>query len=439
MSSPSIYEKITLIATGYQFLEVKISKFIINGGKKLSGEIEVYGAKNAAIKMIAASILMTGEVVLNNIPDILDINNLNEILIRMGASVQRSDHQLFINTANLKPVDPDPGLVRAMRASVVLVGPLLARFGKVSIPHPGGDKIGARPIDLHIKAFQTLGCQVTQESNKYSFSCQHSQNGTINFEKITVTGTENIILFAALGKNTITIENAAIEPEIIDLIEFLKKAGAKISVNDRKITVFGQEKLVGLKHSCIPDRLEAATFAVLAAASGSELKVKDIYADHLKPFLQKFKAIGVKFEIDDNLLHIKKSGELVATDITTAVYPDFSTDWQPPIGLLLTQARGKSAIRENVHENRLGYLSKLKLMGANINILNANQAEIIGPTKLHGAEIESLDIRAGATLLIAGLIADGRTIINQAENIDRGYEKIEERLRQLGADIRRIP
>lgn len=418
--------------------EVKIAKFVINGGRTLSGEIIVYGAKNAAIKMIAACILMTGEVVLNNIPDILDINNLSEILIRMGASIRRDNHQLIVNTAGLKSIDPDPDLVRAMRASVVLVGPLLARFRQVHIPHPGGDKIGARPIDLHIKAFQKIGCEVEQKSDEYFFNCKQSQSTTITFGKITVTGTENIILFAALGRNKIIIENAAIEPEIIDLIEFLKSAGAKISVNGRQITIIGCEKLIGPKHTCIPDRLEAATFAVLAAASGSDLKIKDICSEHLKAFLKTLNTIGVKFEITGNVLHIRSSGELVATDIKTAEYPDFSTDWQPPVGLLLTQAGGKSHINENVHENRLGYLNELKQMGAKINILDSHRAEIIGPTKLHGAEIDSLDIRAGATLIIAGLIAKGITQISQAENIDRGYEKIEERLQNLGAKIRRI-
>jgi len=419
-------------------LEVNISKFIIDGGKNLSGTIEVFGAKNAAPKMIAASIIINDKVTLHNIPDILDINKICQIIEELGAKITRHHHTLEIDTRDMTYQNPNPDFVKSMRSSVVLVGPLLARFGKVQIPHPGGDKIGSRPIDRHIKAFQELGVSVEQKPDHYLFINGHSLNKSIQFEKISVTGTENIILFATLGKKKITINNAAIEPEIIDLINFLNKAGADIVVQDRQITITGQKKLFGVEYTCIPDRIEAATFAVLAAASGSNLTIKNVVPEHLAPFLQKLVTLGVKFEINGDLLHIKKSGELKATKIETAEYPGFSTDWQPPLGVLLTQTHGLSQIKENVHENRLGYLDKLCQMGAHVKILNNHQAEISGPTQLHGAEIESLDIRAGATLIIAGLIAHGKTTIRQAEMIDRGYEKIEERLSKIGAEIKRV-
>jgi UDP-N-acetylglucosamine 1-carboxyvinyltransferase len=425
-------------STGLNLLEVNISKFIIDGGKNLSGTIEVFGAKNAAPKMIAASIIINDKVTLHNIPDILDINKICQIIEELGAKITRHHHTLEIDTRDMTYQNPNPDFVKSMRSSVVLVGPLLARFGKVQIPHPGGDKIGSRPIDRHIKAFQELGVSVEQKPDHYLFINGHSLNKSIQFEKISVTGTENIILFATLGKKKITINNAAIEPEIIDLINFLNKAGADIVVQDRQITITGQKKLFGVEYTCIPDRIEAATFAVLAAASGSNLTIKNVVPEHLAPFLQKLVTLGVKFEINGDLLHIKKSGELKATKIETAEYPGFSTDWQPPLGVLLTQTHGLSQIKENVHENRLGYLDKLCQMGAHVKILNNHQAEISGPTQLHGAEIESLDIRAGATLIIAGLIAHGKTTIRQAEMIDRGYEKIEERLSKIGAEIKRV-
>jgi len=388
--------------------------------------------------MIAASIIINDKVTLHNIPDILDINKICQIIEELGAKITRHHHTLEIDTRDMTYQNPNPDFVKSMRSSVVLVGPLLARFGKVQIPHPGGDKIGSRPIDRHIKAFQELGVSVEQKPDHYLFINGHSLNKSIQFEKISVTGTENIILFATLGKKKITINNAAIEPEIIDLINFLNKAGADIVVQDRQITITGQKKLFGVEYTCIPDRIEAATFAVLAAASGSNLTIKNVVPEHLAPFLQKLVTLGVKFEINGDLLHIKKSGELKATKIETAEYPGFSTDWQPPLGVLLTQTHGLSQIKENVHENRLGYLDKLCQMGAHVKILNNHQAEISGPTQLHGAEIESLDIRAGATLIIAGLIAHGKTTIRQAEMIDRGYEKIEERLSKIGAEIKRV-
>lgn len=420
------------------FLEVKISKFIINGGKKLSGEIKCFGAKNAAMKMIAASILIGNRVELENVPDISDIKVLSEILIKMGAEIERQGHQLSIDSSKLQDMEPEASLVRSIRASVVLIGPLLARFGQVKISHPGGDKIGRRPIDRHIKAFRQLGINVEEIQDGYFFQKGNLTKNAVVFEQISVTATENILLFAVGQPREIVIENAAIEPEIIDLIEFLKKAGAKIQVAGRKITIFGGQ-LRGVNHRVIPDRIEAGTFAVLAAANQSQLKISQINPPHLKVFFEKLSQIGVQFEIGRDWVYIKNSPSLKQATIKTAEYPGFSTDWQPPMSLLLTQAAGTSSIYENIFENRLGHLEELRKMGANIKIKNLHEAEILGPTKLHGAQIASLDIRSGATLIIAGLIAERQTIIHQAENIDRGYEKIEERLRQLGADIQRTP
>lgn len=415
-----------------------MAKFIIDGQNPISGEIVVLGAKNAAIKMMAASILINGDVILNNVPDILDIEKLSSILSKMGAKIIREGHRLKINCQNISNANPDDNLVSSIRASVVLVGPILAKYGKARIIHPGGDKIGKRPIDRHIKAFQDLGIKVTEKENYYEFEKTNILNNKVRFDKISVTGTENILLFASFQKQSIIIENAAIEPEIIDLIEFLKKAGVQINFSDRQITVTGKKDLIGLTHTVIPDRIEAGTFMVLAAASKSNLKILNIVPEHLKEFLDKLTEIGVKFDIGRDFIYIEESRDLQAVDISTAEYPGLATDLQPPLGVLLTQATGTSHIKENIFENRLAYLNELKLMGANVKIINNQTAEISGPSNLVGKNIQSLDIRAGVTLIIAGLISSGQTVIYEAENIDRGYEKIEKRLINLGAKIKRV-
>ena len=416
---------------------------MIGGGKRLKGEIKVFGAKNAAMKMMAASILFEEPVILDNVPEILDITKLSAILTKMGAKIERKGHQLSIDTSKLANIDPDPFLVGTFRASVVLIGPLLARFGQVRIAHPGGDKIGRRPIDRHLKAFGDLGIKVAETNDSYLFQKTDYLNTKVHFEKISVTATENILIFACGQQETISIDNAAIEPEVIDLCNFLQKGGAKISISGRQISVSGG-KLKKVRHQVIPDRIEAGTFAVLAAATASSLKITDLIPEHLGAFLNKLREIGVQFEIGDNFLYIRKPLEnkistyLRASKISTAEYPGLPTDLQPPLGLLLTQAVGESLIQENIFENRLGYLKELQKMGAKIKVINNHLAKITGPAKLHGADISSLDIRTGATLIIAGLIASDKTQIAHAENIDRGYERIEERLQKLGADIKRI-
>ena len=415
----------------------KMAKFEILGLHKLQGEIEVFGAKNAAMKMIAGCILIDGIVTLNNVPDILDIQKEIEILEKMGGKFTRIGHLLKVDLRPLRKVNPDADLVRSMRASVVLVGPLLARFGQVSIPHPGGCLIGRRPIDRHIRAFKDLGVEVLEDEDNYQLNFAQLLKDEVYFSKISVTGTENIILFSSFQERTIIIKNAAIEPEVIDLIEFLKKTGVKIEIVDRRIKIFGSCHLKPIEYTVMPDRIEAGTFAILAALEGG-IKVTHMNPRHLESLLEKFAQMGIEFEKGSDWLYIKKSKKIIAAEITTAVYPGFPTDLQSPIGVLLTQAEGVSRIIENIFENRLGYLQELEKMGAKVKIIDSHHAEITGPTELHGAKIVSLDLRSGATLLIAGLIAQDKTEIEQAEIIDRGYEKIEERLQKLGAKIKRI-
>lgn len=419
-----------------------MAKFIIEGQQKLAGSLEVYGAKNAAIKMIAAALLVNGVTTLDNVPNILDIQKIINILDKLGVKFSREDHTLKIDTHELKFSDPDPNLVGAIRASIVLVGPMLSRFGRLKIPHPGGCTIGSRPIDLHIKALKSLGVDVKEKNGFYEFTYQPDDIAqvakTISFEKISVTATENILLFASLQEREIIIENAAIEPEVLDLVAFLKKAGVEISLANRTIKIRGKKTLKAVRHRVIPDRIEAGTFAILAAATKNDLRIINLNPNHLESLLNNFHLMGIEFEKGKDFLYIKKPREISAIDIATAEYPGFPTDLHPPMGVLFTQAKGKSHIQENIFEHRLDYLKELQIMGAQIKILNSRQAEIIGPTPLMGAKIESLDLRAGATLLIAGLIANGTTEIKHAENIDRGYEKIEERLRKIGAKIKRV-
>lgn len=417
-----------------------MAKFLIEGQQPLSGEIKVLGAKNAAIILVAAACLLDGETVLGNVPNILDIQKIITILEKLGVECSREDHGLTINTQSLKPGDPDPNLVRKIRASVILVGPLLARFGKIKIAHPGGCTIGSRPIDLHIWALKQLGVEVKEHEGIYEFFKTKDlvEPVTITFPKISVGATENTILYASLQEQRITIENAAVEPEVIDLIEFLIKAGVEIKVEDRTVTVLGKKQLKAVSHSVIPDRIEAGTFMILSATTKNPLKITGIRPDHLQVLFEKLKEAGIEFDLGEDFVYIKKPEKISSTEITTAEYPGFPTDLQPPFGVLLTQAEGKSRIKENLFENRMGYLEELAKMGADIKLLNSMEAEISGPTPLKSAKIHSLDLRAGATLLIAALAASGTTEILQAENIDRGYEKIEERLEKIGAKIKRI-
>jgi len=418
-----------------------MSEFYIDGPGKLSGEIEVMGAKNAVMKMIAACILIPGKVVLKNVPDILDIETIIEILVKNNASIQRDDHNLEIDTSALQDKDPDPALVEKMRGSVVLVGPYLARFGKIQIPQPGGCAIGVRPIATHVDAFRQFEIEVVSEENNYKFASSGIIGQTINLKEASVTTTENILMTAVLARGTTQINNAAKEPEIVDLANFLNQAGANISgAGTDTIIIEGVEQLSPIEYEVMPDRIEAATFAALAVVTNSELKITHCRPEHLKAFLDAIQMMGVSFELGSDFILIKaqlKPNSLKAIDVQTAPYPGFATDIQALIGLIMTQASGESHLTENLFENRLGYLKELQEMGAQIRVLNNKQAVIIGPTKLHGANIESLDLRAGATLILAGLTAEGQSTISPAETIDRGYERIEERLAKVGARIER--
>lgn len=429
-----------------------MSKFIIDGPAKLSGEVGVLGAKNVALKLVAASVLIEEEITLTNMPDIADLRNMLNILKQAGAKIEQKNHEIKINTADLANNDPDPLLMEKLRASVVLIGPYLARFGQVNIPRPGGCSIGNRSIDVHLDAFKQMGVQIHHKDqlgyhenetacndNLYHLTCSQLYGADVKLQEASCTATENIIMAAVRAQGKTTIYNAAREPQIVDLANFLNQAGAEIiGAGTSVIEIIGTDNLHGTSYNIMPDPIEAGTFACLAVATRSKLKIVDCDPDDLRSFLDKLSEIGVNFEVGEDYIEIIDSNDLQAASIITGVYPGFPTDLQAPIGLVLTQANGESQINETLFENRLGYLNELNKMGANAKIVDSHNATITGPTKLHGADIESLDLRAGATVLLAGLTAVGKTTILNAEIIDRGYEQIEKRLAKLGAKIERV-
>lgn len=417
-----------------------MSQFEISGNKKLEGEIPVYGAKNAAMKMIAAAVVIKNKVTLENVPDILDIQTIIDILVKDGAKITRHGHTIEIDTSVLGKDDPDTSLVEKMRGSVVLIGPYLARYGKITIPQPGGCSIGNRPIDTHLDAFRQLDVKITETDCGFIFRTNGKiKAGSVTLKEASVTATENILMTTVTAEGQTVINNAACEPEISDLIEFLNKAGAKITGTGTKvIKITGVNQLNKVNHQVIPDRIEAGTFVALAIVTKSPLKIINCHPKHLTAYLDKVKEMGVKLKCGKDSIEIEKIPELKPVNVQTAVYPGFATDLQAPMGLILTQADGKSKLEENLFENRFGYLDQLVKMGARVEFISNREAEITGPTHLVPASVEGLDLRAGATMILAGLVARGKSTILEAEIIDRGYEKIEERLKKVGARIQRV-
>jgi UDP-N-acetylglucosamine 1-carboxyvinyltransferase len=417
-----------------------MSKFKILGPSKLSGNIGVFGAKNAAMKMIAASVLINGKTILQNVPDILDIQMIIDILTENGANITRTGHTLEIDTTNLTNNDPNPNLVKKMRGSIVLIGPYLARFNKITIPHPGGCTIGSRPIDIHLAAFKKMGACVEEKDNKYyTLKVNELKNSDIHFDKISVTATENVLIAAVKTKGITKIFNAAREPEIVDLANFLNKCGAKIQgAGTSTITIEGKNDLNGTEYTVMPDRIETGTFIALAIATKSSIRIINCRPADILSFLCLIKEMGVKYSEGQDYIDIDQMENLKSINVETKEFPGFPTDLQAPMGLILTQTNGIGKITENIFENRLNYLHELEKMGAKIKIINNKEAIIYGPTLLRGKHIESLDLRSGATLILAGLCAEGETVISDIEIVDRGYEKIEERLSKLGARIERI-
>ncbi len=419
-----------------------MDKLVIRGGNPLVGTIRVSGAKNAALPAMAAALLTEESVILENIPQVRDIVTERNLLAAMGAEVElgygRAQHRTTISCANLVNAEASYDLVKTMRASTLVLGPLVARMKTARVSLPGGCAIGARPIDLHLKGLKKLGAQIKQEHGYIEAHAERLTGARIAFEKITVTGTEDLLMAATLAEGETVLENCACEPEVVDLAALLVKMGASIEgAGTSTIRVQGVEKLRGARHRIIPDRIEAGTFIVAAALTGGDLTVTVCDPQHLGALLSKLEQCGVHVTTTVDSVRVVSHGPLKASDIATEEYPGFPTDMQAQYMALATQADGSSLITENIFENRYMHAQELVRMGANIKI-EGRRAVVRGKTALSGAAVQASDLRASASLVLAALVAEGETIIDRVYHIDRGYERIEEKLRSVGAQIRRI-
>lgn len=416
-----------------------MAKFIIKGGKALNGEVQIYGAKNAVLPEMAASILVSEKVELNNVPEISDVEIMSKILEDLGGKVQKTgDHSLTIDPSGINKSEIDEDLARRLRASVLLVGPLLSRFGKVRLPFPGGDIIGRRSLKTHLKAFETMGAKIISNDDHYQISADKLKHTEIYLDERSVTATENVVMAAVLTSGKTIIRFAASEPHVVDLCKMLSKMGAKISgLESPTIEIEGIEKLKGVVHKIIPDQIDAVTFACAGIVTKGEVIIKGVSREILYPVLHKFDQMGVNYEMAEDWLNIKP-GNLKAAKIQTSPWPGFPTDCQPLFTILATQSRGVSLIHDWMYERRLLYIDELIKMGANITLCDPHRILVSGPTPLRGTKLFGPDIRAGVALVIAALCAKGKTEIDNVELIDRGYERIEERLKKLGAEIERV-
>ncbi|MBO0799079.1 MAG: UDP-N-acetylglucosamine 1-carboxyvinyltransferase [Blastocatellia bacterium] len=417
-----------------------MDKFRIVGGKKLSGSIAVSGAKNSALPCLAAALLTPETVTLRNVPYVRDLITMRRLLEDVGCTVLVPELRTHrVNAREVENYEAPYELVKTMRASVLVLGPLVARFGEARVSLPGGCAIGQRPIDLHLMALERLGATIELHSGVVEARAARLRGADIAFEKATVTGTENLMMAASLAEGTTHITNAACEPEITDLAELLTKMGARIQgAGTPTMTITGVEELGGADHEIIPDRIETGTFLAAAAITGSDLEITGCEPGHLVAVIEKLREAGVRIErTGDRVLKVVSDGKLRGVDVTTAVYPGFPTDMQAQYLALMTQAEGDSVVTETIFENRFMHVSELQRLGARVRT-HGHSAYVQGPSSLMGAQLIASDLRASASLVLAGLAAQGETWIDRVYHIDRGYEKIEEKLRAVGAEIERI-
>jgi len=421
-----------------------MQKFIVTGGVPLRGEVRIAGAKNAVLKMMAAAVLTEDRCVLRNVPRISDVQILRGAMTDIGFSVGPVDDsalEITAGGANWLFVPLEAAM--KMRSSFILLGPLLSRFGRVIISNPGGDRIGRRPVDLHVDAMRALGAEIEYKNGYYFAQAPGGLKGAhINFPYVTVMGTENAMLAATLAQGTTVIENAAQEPEVDDLVAMLQAMGAHIErTAPHRLEIEGVDRLHGVEHRVLGDRLEAGTFAMAAAVTGGEITVGGVDPAHLGAFTDVLAGMGISFETfdeDGGGLRVRGGDGIRPADVETQPFPGFATDLQAPLAVLMTQAEGVSTIHETIYEDRLDYTMELVKMGAVIEVLDERHASIAGPTPLHGREVEIADLRAGATLILAALAAAETSVISGVEHVDRGYEAIESKLVALGAQITRI-
>lgn len=421
-----------------------MAKYIVKQSGPLKGEVHISGAKNAVLPLMAAALLSDDVCIIDAVPCLRDVSLMKEILSSLGSDIEEiGENTISIHTEDIYSTEVEKDLVSKMRASILVMGPLLARKGRVRIPLPGGCAIGARPIELHLKGFEILGAVISEDENGEYVEAVAGGQGLIGdqiyLDFPSVGATENIMMAAVLAEGTTYIENAAEEPEVVDLANFLNKMGAKIKgAGTDTIRIEGVKKLHGAKHTVIPDRIEAGTFMLAAAITKGAVHVCNVEPDHLKPIIAKLRECGVRIEVGDEDIIVRGDlGPQISTDIKTLPYPGFPTDIQSPFMAYLTTVDGTSTVIETVFENRFMHVSQLGKMGASIETAG-NRASIKGNTKLRGCSVIATDLRAGAAMVLAGLVAEGQTEISEIYHIERGYEKFMEKFAELGADIKKV-
>jgi UDP-N-acetylglucosamine 1-carboxyvinyltransferase len=416
-----------------------MDKIQIVGGNKLHGEVKISGAKNAALPLIASSILVKGKTCFNNVPNLMDINSMRLLLEDLGAKCKTSNGYLEVDGSSINKIEAEYDLVRKMRASILVLGPLVARFGHAKVSMPGGCAIGARPVNMHLSGLEALGATISIKHGYIEAKASRLIGNDIYFDIPTVTGTENLMMAAALAKGTSVLRNAAREPEIEALADALNKMGAKISgAGTAIISIEGVKELSSVDIDIIPDRIETGTFMVAAAATGGDVLIKGCTPEHIGGIISKLKATGAIIEEYDDSIRVIRNEPVQSVDIKTLPYPGFPTDMQAQFMTLMTIANGNSVIHESIFENRFVHANELLRMGADISISTGNVAMVRGVKQLQAAPVMASDLRASASLVIAGLIAEGTTVISRVYHMDRGYEAIEKKFGNLGADIERI-
>jgi len=419
-----------------------MDKIIVKGGRPLQGEVTVSGAKNAALPILASSLLADGKNVYRNVPDLADVTTMLKVLSTMGCETARLEGRKkdVCEIAIEGPITPEApyDLVKTMRASVLVLGPLVARFGRARVSMPGGCAIGARPIDQHLKGLKALGAEITLTEGYVEARAKQLRGGTVNFDVITVTGTENVMMAAVLAKGRTVLENCAREPEVEELARVLNKMGARIEgAGTSVITIEGVEALKPVDHAILPDRIEAGTLMVAAAITGGNVLVKHAVPEHLESVILKLRETGCTVTAESGGLRVKAPKVIHSVDVKTTEHPGFPTDMQAQLMGLMTVAAGTSVISESIFENRFMHVPELHRMGADITI-QGHTAVVKGVKRLSGAPVMATDLRASASLVLAGLRAEGKTEVARIYHLDRGYERLERKLRKLGADIRRV-
>lgn len=414
-----------------------MAKLVIHGGKPLHGRVEIRGMKNAATKLVAACLLTAEECVLRNMPRVRDVLRMVELVASLGAEVHWDDeHTLRIRAKDISPTALDTAAVKSMRSSIALMGPLVARLHEIELPEPGGDNIGRRPLDTILFGLEALGATVERTNQAFILRAKALKPATIILPEFSVSATENILMAAALTPERTVIKLAAMEPSVQELVAFLNKMGAVVKeIGTHTLSIFGNPKLGGADHTVAPDNLEVGTFAVAAAATRGTLTIGPVVPLHMESTVEKLKSIGVPVKLGKDTLEVGRAKNLRSFKLQTMPFPGFPTDLQAPFSVLATQCDGTSLIHDPLFEGRMGHINEMVKMGANATICDPHRVLVTGPTPLIGREMPSLDIRAGATLVLAGLVASGETVIHDVEILDRGYEDLAGRLASLGADI----